>query len=145
MNVEEFREYCLSLKGVYEKMPFPNVADKYSRDVLCFYVGDKWFCFVNIEVFDFCCIKCDPNESVELQAQYSGITPGWHMNKKYWISVYFNQDVPDNKKREREVVEGVRFTYKMPIYVQPVTSILIGYIVTELLSDGIFILASVPV
>ena len=19
----------------------------------------------------------------------------WHMNKKYWISVYFNQDVPD--------------------------------------------------
>jgi len=22
------------------------------------------------------------------------------MNKKYWISVYFNQDVPDNKIRE---------------------------------------------
>lgn len=61
MNIEEFREYCLSLKGVYEKMPFSNVVDKYSRDVLCFYVGDKWFCFVNIEVFDFCCIKCDPN------------------------------------------------------------------------------------
>ena len=46
MNVEEFREYCLSLKGVEEKMPFVNVADRYSRDVLCFYVGDKWFCFV---------------------------------------------------------------------------------------------------
>lgn len=46
MNVEEFREYCLSLPGVSEKMPFPNVADRYSRDVLCFYVGDKWFCFV---------------------------------------------------------------------------------------------------
>ena len=56
MNVEEFREYCLSFKGVHEKMPFPNVTDPYSRDVLCFYIGDKWFCFVNIEVFDFCCI-----------------------------------------------------------------------------------------
>lgn len=55
MNIEEFREYCLSLKGVREKMPFLNVPDKYSRDVLCFYVADKWFCFVNIEVFDFCC------------------------------------------------------------------------------------------
>ena len=75
MNIEEFREYCLSLNGVYEKMPFTNVPDKYSRDVLCFYVGSKWFCFVNIEVFDFCCIK-------------------------YWISVYFNQDVPDNKIKE---------------------------------------------
>ena len=81
MNIEEFREYCLSLNGVYEKMPFTNVPDKYSRDVLCFYV-------------------CDPNESGELQARYSGITPGWHMNKKYWISVYFNQDVPDNKIKE---------------------------------------------
>ena len=67
MNVEEFREYCLSLPGVSEKMPFPNVADRYSRDVLCFYVGDKWFCFVNIEVFDFCCIKCRPEESTELR------------------------------------------------------------------------------
>ena len=81
-------------------MPFPNVADLYSRDVLCFYVLDKWFCFVNIEVFDFCCIKCDPGEAGELRAQYMGIKPGWHMNKKYWNSVYFNQDVPDDKIRE---------------------------------------------
>nr|MBP9482503.1 MmcQ/YjbR family DNA-binding protein [Parabacteroides sp.] len=82
------------------KMPFPNVPDKYSRDVLCFYVADKWFCFVNIEIFDFCCIKCNPDESGELQTEYTGIRPGWHMNKKYWISVYFNQDVPDEKIKE---------------------------------------------
>ena len=100
MNVEEFREYCLSLKGVEEKMPFVNVADRYSRDVLCFYVGDKWFCFVNIEVFDFCCIKCNPDEMEELRATYTGIKPGWHMNKKHWISVYFNQDVPDKEIKE---------------------------------------------
>ena len=85
MNIEEFREYCLSFKGVHEKMPFPNVPDQYSRDVLCFYVADKWFCFVNIEIFDFCCIKCNPDESGELQTEYVGIKPGWHMNKKYWI------------------------------------------------------------
>ena len=92
-------------------MPFTNVADKYSRDVLCFYISDKWFCFVNIEIFDFCCIKCNPDESGELQGQYAGITPGWHMNKKYWISVHFNQDVPDNKikelvKKSYEIVVG---------------------------------------
>jgi hypothetical protein len=75
MNIEEFREYCLSFKGVHEKMPFPNVPDQYSRDVLCFYVADKWFCFVNIEIFDFCCIKCNPDESGELQTEYAGIKP----------------------------------------------------------------------
>ena len=94
MNIEEFREYCLSLKGVHEQMPFPNVPDKYSQDVLCFYVASKWFCFVNIEVFDFCCIKCAPDKREELQATYSG------MNKKHWISVYFNQDVLDKEIKE---------------------------------------------
>ncbi len=100
MNIEEFREYCLSLQGVHEKMPFSDVPDKYSCDVLCFYVASKWFCFVNIEVFDFCCIKCRPEEAEELRNKYDGIKPGWHMNKKYWISVYFNQDVPDSKIKE---------------------------------------------
>lgn len=28
MNIEEFRNYCLSFKGVREKMPFPHVPDK---------------------------------------------------------------------------------------------------------------------
>ena len=34
MNIEEFREYCLSLKGVREKMPFPKVPYKYISDVI---------------------------------------------------------------------------------------------------------------
>lgn len=100
MNIEEFRTYCLSFKGVREKMPFPNVPDKYSRDVLCFYIGSKWFCYCNIEVFDFCCLKCEPDKNLELQATYLGIRPGWHMNKRHWISVYFNQDVPDETIKE---------------------------------------------
>lgn len=110
MNIQEFREYCLSFKGVHEKMPFLEVTDRYSQDILCFYVLDKWFCFVNIKVFDFCCIKCDPGERQELQDKYNGIRPGWHMNKKYWISVYFNQDVPD-----REIEELVRKSYEIVV------------------------------
>lgn len=110
MNIEEFREYCLSFRGVNERMPFPNVSDAYSREVLCFYVFDKWFCFVNIEIFDFCCLKCHPDESLELQSRYAGITPGWHMNKRHWISVYFNQDVPD-----AQIKELVRKSYDLVV------------------------------
>ena len=43
MNVEEFRDYCLSLPGMTEKMPFHTVNAPYSRDVLCFYACFKWF------------------------------------------------------------------------------------------------------
>lgn len=95
MNIEEFRTYCLSFKGVHDKMPFEKATSEYDRNLLVFYVSDKWFCFVNIDVFDFCNIKCDVEQIEELQDRYDGVKPGYHMNKKHWISVYFNKDVSD--------------------------------------------------
>ncbi|MBQ7421381.1 MAG: MmcQ/YjbR family DNA-binding protein [Prevotella sp.] len=95
MNVEEFRDYCLSLPCTTEKMPFTTVKDPYSRDILCFYVGTKWFCYVNIEVFDRCCVKNTPERASELRESYEGVRPAWHMNKRRWSDVYFSADVPD--------------------------------------------------
>ncbi|NPD82671.1 MmcQ/YjbR family DNA-binding protein [Prevotella sp. PINT] len=108
MNIESFREYCLSLPNVTEKMPFTKVKDPYSRNVLCFYIGSKWFCYVNIEVFDRCCVKSAPDEAEELRARYAGITPAWHMNKRLWNDVYFNSDVSDSK-----ILELVAESYRL--------------------------------
>ena len=74
MNIELFREYCLSLPNVTEKMPFTKVKDRYSQSVLCFYIGSKWFCYGNIEVFDRCCVKSTPEEAEQLRERYVGIT-----------------------------------------------------------------------
>lgn len=94
MNIEEFRDYCLSLPNVTEKMPFTDLKDNYSKNVLCFYIGEKWFCYVNIEVFDRCCVKMNPEQAILLRNEYEGIRPAWHMNKKHWSDIYFNSDVP---------------------------------------------------
>ena len=98
MNIEDFREYCLSLPGAEEKMPFTRMAS--ARSLLIFSVAGKWFCFVDIDAFEFCNLKCDPTESGELAGEYDGIRPGYHMNKRHWISVFFNSDVPDAKIKE---------------------------------------------
>lgn len=100
MNIEDFRTYCLSLKGVSDKMPFDKATTEYDRNLLVFSVLDKWFCFVNIDVFDFCTIKCPTEQIEELQERYEGIKPGYHMNKKHWISVYFDKDVPDKMVKD---------------------------------------------
>jgi len=96
MDIETFRKYCLSFDGAMEKLPFEKATSQYDKDLLVFYVAEKWFCFVNIDKFDFCDLKCDPQESKELREKYQGITPGYHMNKKHWVSVSFNSDVPDS-------------------------------------------------
>lgn len=99
MNIEEFRTYCLSFPGACDKMPFDKAASEYDRELLVFCVRDKWFCFVHIREFDFCCLKCDPDEAIDLRDRYEGIEPGYHMNKRHWINVRFDRDVPDSEIR----------------------------------------------
>ena len=36
MNIEDFRDYCLSFDGVQEKMPFGKAASEYDRGILVF-------------------------------------------------------------------------------------------------------------
>lgn len=33
MNIEEFREWCLSFEGVREKMPFDKATSEYDRNL----------------------------------------------------------------------------------------------------------------
>ncbi len=80
MNIEELRDYCLSLKGVEEKMPFDDKT-------LVFTVKGKMFCLTDIEDYEFVNLKCNPEKAVELREQYCEVTPGYHMNKRHWNSV----------------------------------------------------------
>ena len=110
MNIEEFREYCLSFTGADERLPFYKSKSEYNRNILVFSVSGKWFAFVNIDKFDFCDLKSDPEKSKKLLAEYDGITPGYHMNKKHWISVYFRMDVPD-----KTVKDLVKASYELVV------------------------------
>lgn len=99
MNIEEFRAYCLSFAGAHDAFPFAKATSDYDWDILVFYVLDKWFCFVNAVACDFCNVRCESERIPELRERYEGIGPGWHMNKKHWISVRFDSDVPESLLR----------------------------------------------
>lgn len=93
MNIITFREYCLSFKGVTEGTPF-------GEDVLVFKVKGKIFCTTHIDSFEFTNLKCDPDKAVLLREEFPAVTPGYHMNKKHWNSVYMDGSVPDKLIRE---------------------------------------------
>lgn len=77
MNLEEYREFCLALKGVSESTPF-------GEDTLVFKVLDKLFALTNINSFASVNLKCDPEKAIELREKHDFILPGYHMNKKHW-------------------------------------------------------------
>ena len=95
MNIEELRDFCLSLPGVTEATPF----EKFSRGkftILVFYVSGHMFCYFNIDDFSSITIKCSPDEMVELKERYQGIGEPFNGDKRHWISVHLGQDVPND-------------------------------------------------
>ena len=45
-------------------------------------------------------VKCEPAIGEALRAQYASIGPGYHLNKRHWITITLNRDVPDERVRE---------------------------------------------
>ncbi len=88
MNVEEFREYCLSKKGVTEEFPF-------DKTTLVFKIMGKMFALCGLERIP-CQInlKCDPERAVQLREEYDGIIEGWHMSKVHWNTLFIEQLPP---------------------------------------------------
>ncbi len=93
MNIETFREYCISKKGVTEEFPFDS-------ETLAFKVGGKIFALTDVENFRSVNLKCDPERAIELREMYPGIIPGYHMNKKHWNTVTMDQNIPMKLKKE---------------------------------------------
>jgi len=93
MNIEEIREYCLSLKGAEECFPFDETT-------MVFKVMGKMFAYMGLEHREegfMISLKCDPEKAIELREKYVSVIPGYHSNKKYWNSVYFEKEIPDEE------------------------------------------------
>jgi predicted DNA-binding protein (MmcQ/YjbR family) len=89
VNIEELREYCLSILLATEDMPF---KDKY----LMFRVYNKWFAVIplndpELKIY----LKCNPDKAIELRKRYNSVSAAWHFNKKYWNSIVLNGDMDD--------------------------------------------------
>ncbi len=95
MNIEDFRLYCLSKKGVDEAFPFDEVT-------LVFKVMGKIFALTGLDSEAFSVnLKCNPDRAVELREEYPDqIQPGWHMSKKHWNTVQFETGLDDSFLKE---------------------------------------------
>lgn len=114
MNIEDFRNYCLSKPGVSEDFPF-------DQRTLVFKVGGKMFALADIDYFESINIKCDPVLATELREEYPDVRPGYHMNKKHWNTIMMQGNVPDKRIREwidhsyQLVLEGLPLKIKSTI------------------------------
>jgi predicted DNA-binding protein (MmcQ/YjbR family) len=91
MTPNELLEFCLSLPQAEETFPFGEEISvfKTTGNGKIFALGSLGAKPLSVSV------KIDPEESLALQAEYPQITPGYHLNKKHWVTIVLDDAVPD--------------------------------------------------
>ena len=104
MNIEELRDYCLSLKGTTESFPF----DEFS---LVLKVQGKMFALIPLDNPETqIALKCDPEKAIALREEYSAVVPAWHFNKKHWNTVFI-----DNRLTRKLICEWIDNSYQLVV------------------------------
>jgi predicted DNA-binding protein (MmcQ/YjbR family) len=86
---DELRDFCLALPGAREEFPF-------RPDLSVFKVGGKMFALSALAAEPLqVSVKCDPDLAERLRASYESIEPGYHLNKRHWLTVTIDGSVPE--------------------------------------------------
>jgi predicted DNA-binding protein (MmcQ/YjbR family) len=93
LDIESFRNYCLSKKGVTEEFPFDSRT-------LVYKVMGKMFALTDIDDFESVNLKCDPEKAIQLREEFEAVQPGYHMSKKHWNSIIMDGSVKDSLIKE---------------------------------------------
>jgi predicted DNA-binding protein (MmcQ/YjbR family) len=90
MDIETIREVCLKKSGVTEEFPF-------DESTLVFKVGSRMFLLAGLDTIPLrITLKCDPEHALERRERFDAVTPGYHMNKKHWITVVIDESIPES-------------------------------------------------
>lgn len=81
------RDHCLSFPETDESTPFDETT-------LVYKVGGKMFACTDMVESDWVALKCDPDHAIDLKEEYGDIGEARHFNKKHWISVRLDGDLP---------------------------------------------------
>ena len=89
MNKNKLEKYLSSIKGSEGSYPF-------GPEALVFKVMDKMFALVSqLDEVPRLTLKCDPVDAEVLTGQFESVVPGYHMNKKHWITISLTAELND--------------------------------------------------
>ncbi|MDN3679260.1 MmcQ/YjbR family DNA-binding protein [Vibrio tapetis subsp. quintayensis] len=104
INEQALTDYVLESRGSDQSYPFGPEAS-------VFKVRDKMFALIAFHKEKLCItLKATPADVEVLTEQFDAIIPGYHMNKKHWITVTMEGDVSEGMIKD--LVDG---SYKLVV------------------------------
>lgn len=107
------KAYALSKS--HSRLDFP-----FGEDVYVFKVQDKMFALMSFNKDQIMLnLKCDPDEGAALRDIFPAIKPGYHMNKRHWISIYFQSDNQNDLPPEGEIERLIDHSFNQVVAKMP--------------------------
>ena len=110
----DFSESTAALKAVLDAMPGATIvarsAPRSTKGPLAldYQVMRKTFAILAVRGAGHVVLKCDPHLIDILKEQYAGVGHRTHLDRRHWIAVFFDADVP-----APEVERLVRHSYDL--------------------------------
>ncbi|MPY67467.1 MmcQ/YjbR family DNA-binding protein [Deinococcus sp. SDU3-2] len=93
-STADVRGVCAALPGSRETFPFDATT-------LVFKVAGKMYALTDLTADPVTLsLKVRPQDGEALRAAYPAITPGYHLNKRHWVTVTLDGTVPEGVVRE---------------------------------------------
>jgi predicted DNA-binding protein (MmcQ/YjbR family) len=88
------RKLCLGFPGAEETFPF-------GAETSVFKVGGKMFALAQLAREPLkVSVKCEPELGEQLRGTYDEIEPGYHLNKRHWLTITCGGAATDELVRE---------------------------------------------
>ena len=94
MTPAALRRLCLRQPDAVEEFPF-------GPETSVFKVDGKMFALAQLQRKPLkVSVKCEPELGEQLRGTYAEIEPGYHLNKRHWLTVTCGGGAPDELVRE---------------------------------------------
>lgn len=93
-----------ALKKLLDDMPsvvaHPYIPPRATEPLILMYkVAGKIFAILSVRKEEFVIVKCEPVLADMLRGKYEGIGHRSHLDKRFWISINLDADVPFNETK----------------------------------------------
>lgn len=99
-TLQEKVALCLTLKGAKETFPFDSKMHALT-------LGGKIFALIHMYHGElYVSVKCQPERIDLLRDEYMSIKPGYHLNKKHWITLVINEEYDVEAETEFALIKN---------------------------------------
>lgn len=98
-GLEELENYLLEMPNANKSFPFANEAAL--GPAVFKNANDKIFALVPEDATPLqLSLKCDPTLSANLRDRYESVSPGYHLDKRHWITILLTGQLSDDEIRD---------------------------------------------